>query len=62
MECPYCGAELDLDDFYGHYLGNGNWDKQGDIYKCPNQECESEVFGYFFHTDLQENLYEGYPC
>jgi hypothetical protein len=62
MECPYCGAELEWDDYYGFYLGNDNWDKQGDIYKCLNEDCESGAFNNFFHTDKQENLYEGYPC
>lgn len=62
MECPYCGEELECIDYYGHYLGNNNWDKLGDIYKCENQECESEVFGYGFYTDLNDNLHEGYPC
>lgn len=28
MECPYCRDELDCIDYYGHYLGNDNWDKK----------------------------------
>lgn len=62
MECPYCGDELDCIDYYGYYLGNDNWDKKGDIFKCGNEECESETFNYNFYTDQQGNLQEGYPC
>jgi hypothetical protein len=62
MECPYCGAELNCIDYYGFYLGHDQWDKQGDIYECENEECESGLFNYHFHTDLQGNLHEGYPC
>ena len=62
MECTYCGAELEHHDYYGFYLGNDNWNKQGDIYRCENENCESEVFGYLFYTDKQDNLHEGYPC
>ena len=51
MECPYCGAELIYDDYYGmgrqesYYGTSGNgihypstFIKLGDIYKCPNSE------------------------
>jgi hypothetical protein len=51
MECPYCGAELIYDDYYGtgrqEYFygtaGNGiyypsTFKKLGDIYYCPNRE------------------------
>lgn len=51
MECPYCGAELIYDDYYGtgrqEYFygtaGNGiyypsTFKKLGDIYKCPNRD------------------------
>lgn len=39
MECPYCGKELEYHDWYytGHY-SSGNYQKMGDIYKCPNNE------------------------
>lgn len=60
MECPYCSQEMDCHDFYGHYLGNGNWNKQGDIYKCNNEKCEA--YEQHFYTDVQGNLHEGYPC
>ena len=65
MECPYCGIELEYEDYFGRYLGNDNWDKKGEIYKCPNEECESEIFGNFFYIWMSDNnnrLYEGYPC
>lgn len=62
MICPYCNQELKCIDYYGFYLGNDKWNKQGDIFKCSNEECESEVFNYYFYTDKQENLHEGYPC
>jgi hypothetical protein len=65
MQCPYCGTELELHDYYGNYYNGGIY-KIGDIYKCPNVEngepCESAVFNGLFYTDLQDNLYEGYPC
>jgi hypothetical protein len=70
MECPYCGEELTYHDYYGkikhadhYYIYPQTWiERTGDIYKCPNEECESEVFNYLFYTDKHENLHEGYPC
>ena len=62
MDCPYCEQELDYIDYYGHYLGNDGWNKVGDIFKCSNENCDSEIFNYFFYTDEQDNLHEGYPC
>jgi hypothetical protein len=65
MECPYCGAELEYDDYYGHYLGNNQWDKQGDIYKCPNCEGFSneqealkfiDINGYEDYYDTWEDI------
>ena len=44
MECPYCNAELIVEDWYGHkvhgehYWIEGHWKKDGDIYRCPNHE------------------------
>lgn len=46
MECPYCGAELKLVDYYGkrkfadhYYEYPRSWiDKVGDIYNCPNSD------------------------
>ena len=41
----------------------------GAIYTCPRREqshedetCESSNFNWFFYTDQQGNLHEGYPC
>jgi hypothetical protein len=63
MICPYCGSELEYEDYFGKYLGNERWDKKGEIYKCPNEDCESSVFNYCFYTfDDKNDLYEGYPC
>lgn len=63
MECPYCSKELEYHDYFGRYLGNDNWDKKGEIYKCSNEECESEMFNYYFYTEINnENLRDGYPC
>jgi len=63
MECPYCEQELTCIDYYGNYLGNDNWNKQGDIFECDNEDCESMAFNGHFHTKLNNsNLYEGYPC
>jgi len=46
MECPYCGADLVCDDYYGktvyaehYYIYPRSWiEKTGDIYHCPNSE------------------------
>lgn len=56
--CPYCGHELEEHDSL--------WQKNkkiGEIYKCPNEYCESEAFNYYFYTtDDCSYLREGYPC
>ena len=44
MECPYCNAELINTDWYGrkingeHYWIPSHWEKEGDIFRCPNSE------------------------
>lgn len=61
MECIYCEEELSVHDYYGY--GNpfsSNFKKEGDIYKCENEECEA--YEGHFYTDRQDNLHEGYPC
>lgn len=62
MECTYCGEELNCIDYYG--LGNpfrSDFIKQGDIYRCENEECE--MYYEHFHTrDNGDELHEGYPC
>lgn len=63
MKCPYCESELEYHDYFGRYLGNDTWDKKGEIYKCENEECESQSFGGFFWTTMtSDRLNEGYPC
>lgn len=59
MECPYCWAELICDDYYGKYLGNGHYDKTGDIYKCPNLEGFDDIEkakAYQEETEDQKDL------
>lgn len=67
MNCPYCDEELRYHDWW--YTGNlaayergngGNFQKQGDIYKCLNEECEA--YEEFFYTDRYGDLHNGYPC
>lgn len=67
MECPVCEHELIHWDIYGRNLHLDSLDrikpgfiKSGDIYKCPNEECESERI---WHTrGNSDELYEGMPC
>lgn len=68
LECLCCGEELTWHDYYGkrkvaehYYSSPQSWiEKEGDIYKCENENCES--YEGHFYTDSQDNLYEGYPC
>lgn len=65
MECPYCNQELEWHDYFGNLDHNtiSGINKKGDIYKCTNEECESETFNYYFYTRLDnDELKEGYPC
>lgn len=79
MECPYCGAELICIDHYGtgrqeYYYGTaGNglyypstYQKQGDIYKCPNSdgfEDLDEAKSYLReHSDLEVTSLEEVCC
>ena len=70
MECPYCGEELRWIDYYGrtrsseHYwIYPHSWiEKEGDIYQCQNEECESQVFNGHFYDHCDGGLREGYPC
>lgn len=69
MTCPYCEKELKDEDVYGINLRldsfnmiKPGFEKQGDIFKCLNEECESEAFNYLFHTDPTGELHDGYPC
>ena len=69
MKCPICGNELKYCDYYGTNLHLDSFDnpkegfkQEGEIYKCENEDCDSYAFNYYFHTDKQNNLKEGYPC
>ncbi len=70
MECPICGAELDLEDSFGRIAAHQDGKVVGDIYRCPNGlsqdgSCESELFhvaGSFFTYRATGGLHEGYPC
>jgi hypothetical protein len=61
MNCPHCNKEMKYEDYYGKGIpGNYDFIKDGDIYECDNDECE--MYAENFHTDVDGNLYEGYPC
>jgi len=70
MECPMCGAELELHDYFGRIAAHQDGKVLGDIWKCPNgsQEngvCDSEAFhvaGSFYSYRDTGELKEGYPC
>ena len=64
-ECPYCEQELEYHDYYGRICAHQDGKVIGNIYKCPNEECESEVFNYCFYDcsgQGDDTLREGYPC
>lgn len=49
MECPYCGSELEYDDYFGRIASHQDGKIFGDIYRCPkgreeSEDCESSVF------------------
>lgn len=71
MECPYCGEELDHEDYFGRLAAHQDGKALGDIYKCPNGSVESElcdsalfhVAGSFYaYRDSPDTLHDGYPC
>ena len=71
MDCPHCSQELNYSDYYftGNYsaykkgYANNGFEKKGDIYKCSNEECESQTFNGHFYTKINsDELFEGYPC
>lgn len=72
-ECPYCGAELEAEDYFGRLAAHQDGKVLGDIYFCPNGrsedpevECESAALHVAgaFHTyrNRPDELHEGYPC
>lgn len=60
--CPYCGEELNWEDYYGRILSHQDGVVLGDIYQCKNENCE--MFQEIYHTMRAEGdeLYQGYPC
>ncbi len=70
MECPICGEELDLVDYFGRIAAHQDGKVLGDIYKCPNGvecdgSCDSEMFhvaGSFYVYRETGEIHEGYPC
>ncbi len=70
MECPYCGVELELHDYFGRLASHQDGKVLGDIYRCPNGAeqnglCNFELFnvaGSFYSYRNDGQLKEGYPC
>ena len=63
MKCPYCNTELEYDDYFGRLASHQDGKVLGEIFKCPNEDCESYSFNGFFYTRKpSEELFEGYPC
>ena len=67
MECHCCGAELINTDWYGHkvygehYWIESHWEKDGDIFTCPNAEGFEEKEEAVKHIRDMEgsNEYQG---
>lgn len=70
MECPCCGAELELEDYFGRIAAHQDGKIVGDIYRCPvgreEGDCDSATFyvagSFYAYRDDPDNLHEGYPC
>lgn len=71
MECPYCGEELEYDDYFGRLAAHQDGKVLGTIYRCPNGveqdgSCESEIFhvagSFYIYSDNPIHILEGYPC
>jgi hypothetical protein len=65
MECPYCNQGMQKHDEYGRFniRFHGDFIKSGDIYKCENEQCESQCHnGHFYTRGNSDELNEGYPC
>jgi hypothetical protein len=71
MQCPYCGEELEWEDYFGRLAAHQDGYVAGHIYRCPNGleqdgSCESELFhvagSFYTYTGLEDQLHEGYPC
>jgi hypothetical protein len=70
MECPYCGAELELHDYFGRLASHQDGKVLGNIYICPIGEeggdCDSALFhvagSFYAYRDTSDILHDGYPC
>lgn len=69
MNCPYCGEELEYNDYFGsikyadhYYLYPQSWiEKKGEIFKCINENC-SDYDSYFYVYLNSDIIHKGYPC
>jgi len=70
MECPHCGAELEVRDYFGRLATHQDGEVLGDIYQCPigaeEGDCESATFhvagSFYAYRDSPDSLHDGYPC
>lgn len=62
MECSYCEKELEHHDYYGRIASHQDGHKEGDIFKCVNEECEMFEESFHNHSDRPDDIHEGYPC
>jgi len=46
IECPHCGKETQIDDYYDY--------KSGDTFECP--ECEKEIYVAEIDWELAADL------
>ena len=57
MECPDCGTQMDcVDTTYsntGKLYPGVNPQHTGDIYKCPNEDCDSRWLDNFITRSLE---------
>lgn len=64
MICPYCNTELVAWDYFGRIADHQDGTVLGDIYKCPNDLCDSYSCNHTFYAyrTNPDHLYEGMPC
>lgn len=68
MECPYCNAELEYEDYYGyyqhakhHYEHPQSWiEKEGEIFRCSNHEGFKSLGDVLEYIDGNEDDLELY--
>jgi len=61
-ECPECGEELVYHDYFGRICAHQDGHIEGDIYQCPNEDCDSFQESFHSHRSNPDDLHEGYPC